>query len=259
MQIHTDLQIYGYIYPDTHGNLLNAKLSATASAVAGNSSPQSHSPARLPPTAGMRPARGGGRTGPRSAAPGVTGCRGRAAAASRPGGPEGGGAPGPLPPHQTGLPRGRGTAPHRPPPASAGPVPALPAASPLAPNTSLNFQPRPLPAQRERGQTCRLPAAAGPSAQAPRCGSLARPPGAPDAGTQPPRRSRAPHRPWLGRRPGGLQLPLPALRHSPAEPALSRAAPRRSQGRLRSPAGRRGASSGRGAGQRPKPVSRTSP
>lgn len=188
------------------------------------------------------------------------------AAAARPGGPKGGGAP-------VGAPDGADSGgaaiptagPHRlaSPPASAGPAPARPAPSPLSPNASLNFQPRPLPMQQERGQTRSLPAALDPP---PRLPAMAARLGLREPqmrGHRRPSRSQAPRRPRRGGR-----APAPpssaacagsaAAAHSPAELALSRAAPgpalSQPAGGAPRPARRRSASSGRGAGQQPQPV-----
>lgn len=192
------------------------------------------------------------------------------AAASRPGGPKGGGAPGELPPHQTGLRAGAQpsrrqdrTGPHslssslR----RSSLLPALPAPSPFfSRNTSLNFRPRPLPMLQERGQTCSPPAALDPPPRLPAMAAW--------LGLRQPqiRGHRRPASPRLravpsrgGGREGGLQTPRSssaacagsaAAAHSPAELALSRAAPVLSQpaGRARRPPGRRSASSGRGSG-----------
>ncbi|XP_029863607.1 basic proline-rich protein-like [Aquila chrysaetos chrysaetos] len=162
------------------------------------------------------------------------------AAASRPGRPKGGGAPGQLPQHQSGLARGSGGAaiptagPHRLSSSlrlsgtrrlssARSPLPALPAPSPLSRNASFNSQPRPLPMQQERGQTCSLPAALDPPPRLP--ATAAR------LGLREPRMRghRRPAAPglravpsWGGGQEGGLQTPLPAL---PARAAQQRPPP----------------------------------
>lgn len=163
------------------------------------------------------------------------------AAASRPGGPKGGGAPGQLPPHQSGPARGSGGAaiptagPHRLSSSlrlsgtrrlssARSPLPALPAPSPLSRNASFTSQPRPLPIAAGARPDLLAACCIRPSAQAPRSGSPARPPRAADARAPPPGRSRAPRRnpSWGGGQEGGLQTPLPAL---PARAAQKRPPP----------------------------------
>lgn len=263
--------------------------SAVASAAFGNSSALGHSPAASPhrgdrvaatrprrhrPPAPLLPARwpharvAGSGLAPSAhpAAPGQ-------AAASRPGGPKGGGAAGELPAHRTGLARGRGgrTAPHRTashrvasPPASL--APALPALSLPSPNTSLNFQPRPLPLQQERGQARSLPAAGDPPPRLPAVAawlSLPEPRGEGTTAQPLPASAPSPAREAAARRKGsGNPFQRSSRRRltrgAGAQPCRTTAGTLRT--RLRSPvpggAGKR--ILGRDAGQRPKPVSRTS-
>lgn len=230
MQIHTELQIHGYIYPDTHGNLLNAKPSATASAVAGNSSPQSRSPARLPPTAGMRPARGGTHGAPLRRPRGyrLPGQGGGSLKAGRAGGRRRSGAAPAAPDGAAQGQRGhshpgRGTAPHGPPSSLR-----RPGACPPSPEPPCSQRPPQLPAPpvtRAAGARPDLPAAC--CGRCPRPGSPLRQPGsASGSPAAPPLWGSAPalageaagQAPALTRGAGAQPCRATALSGPPAEP-----------------------------------------